>query len=102
MVGSKLTVRPAIGRSNLTGSATVYFEDSTFLSKFIDETETSLTMELPDGAGNSYILEIPRFKFTAGQPDVAGQGSITLSMPFQALFDTTAESNIVIHRIPAA
>ena len=101
VVGSKFTLRPSIGRSNLTGSATVYFEDASILSKFIDETETSFSIELPDGAGNSYIFEFPRIKFTSGQPDVSGQGSITLSMPFQGLFDSIKESNIVIRKIPA-
>lgn len=102
VVGSKFTLRPSIGRSNLTGSATVYFENADFLNKFLNETETSLSITLPDGAGNSYIVTIPRLKFTAGQPDTAGQGSITLSMPFQALRDTTTASNIKIRRLPAS
>lgn len=102
VVGSKLTIRPSVGRSNLTGSATVYFEDASFLKKFINEEDTSLSIELPDGEGNSYIFTIPRFKFTGGQPDVSGQGSITLAMPFQGILDPTTGSNIVIRRIPAA
>ena len=102
VVGSKLTIRPSIGRSNLTGSATVYFEDTSFLEKFINETDTSLSIELPDGVGNSYVFTIPRFKFTGGQPDVSGQGSITLAMPFQGILDPTTGSNIIIRRIPAA
>jgi hypothetical protein len=102
VVGSKFTRRPSIGRSNLTGSATVYFEDSTFLEKFINEESTSLEIEMPDGDGNSYIFEIPRFKFTGGQPDVSGQGSINLSMPFQGIMDPVSGSNIIIRKIPAA
>lgn len=101
VVGSKFSLRPSIGRSNLTGSATVFFEDAAFVSKFLNETETAFSMELPDAAGNRYIFEFPRIKFTSGQPDVAGQGSITLSMPFQGLFDNISQSNITIHRIPA-
>jgi hypothetical protein len=102
VVGSKLTIRPSIGRSNLTGSATVYFENATFLKKFIDEEDSSLSIELPDGDGNSYVVTIPRLKFTGGQPDVSGQGSITLSMPFQGLYDPASGSNIVIIRKPTA
>lgn len=102
VVGSKLTIRPSVGRSNLTGSATVYFEDASFLKKFINEEDTSLSIELPDGAGNSYIFTIPRFKFTGGQPDVSGQGSVTLAMPFQGVLDPTTGSNIIVRRIPAA
>jgi hypothetical protein len=102
VVGSKLTIRPSVGRSNLTGSATVYFEDAEFLKKFINEEDTSLSIELPDGEGNSYIFTIPRFKFTGGQPDVSGQGSITLAMPFQGILDPATNSNIIVRRIPAA
>ena len=102
VVGSKLTLRPSVGRSNVTGSATVYFEDASFVKKFIDEEATSLSVELPDGEGNSYIITIPKFKFTGGQPDVSGQGSITLTMPFQAVLDAATGSNIIINRIPAA
>lgn len=102
VVGSKLTIRPSVGRSNATGSATVFFETATFLKKFINEENSDLSIELPDGAGNSYIFTVPRFKFTGGQPDVSGQGSITLAMPFQAILDPTTASNIVIRRIPAA
>lgn len=101
VVGSKFTIRPSIGRSNLTGSATVYFEDATMVSKFLNETETSFEMSLPDALGNTYIFQFPRVKFTSGQPDVSGQGSITLSMPFQGLFDSISASNIVVRRIPA-
>lgn len=101
VVGSKFTLRPSVGRSNLTGNATVYFEDSTFIKKFLNEENTSLSIELPDGEGNSYVFTVPRFKFTGGQPDVSGQGSITLAMPFQGIFDPTTGSNIVITKIPA-
>lgn len=102
VVGSQFTIRPEVGRSNLTGSATVYFENSDFLKKFINETETALSLEIPDSDGNSYTFAIPRFKFTGGQPDVSGQGSVTLAMPFQALYDSTTASNIVITKTPAA
>jgi hypothetical protein len=102
VVGSKLTLRPSIGRSNLTGSATIFFETADFLKKFINEEDTSLSIELPDGAGNSYIVTVPKFNFTSGQPDVSGQGSVTLSMPFQGILDPVRGSNIIIRKIPAA
>lgn len=101
VVGSKLTIRPSIGRSNLTGSVTAFFENSTFLKKFINEADVSLMIELPDGQGNSYVFEIPKLNFTSGQPDVSGQGSITLSMPFQGVFDPVTGSNVIVRRIPA-
>ena len=100
VVGSAETIRPSIGRSNLTGQVTAYFEDSDMVNRFLDETETKLEFTLGDGT-NEYKVELPRIKFTGGQPDVKGTGPITLAMPFQALYDPTVESQIVITRIPA-
>jgi hypothetical protein len=98
VVGSKQTIRPSIGRSNVTGQVTAYFENSALLEKFINETESSIVFELPDAAGNKYTFTLPRIKYTGGQPDVDGEGPITLSMPFQALLDSTTGTNIIIDR----
>lgn len=101
VVGSKQSIRPSIGRSNVTGQVTAYFENSALLDKFINETESSIVFELPDGAGNVYTFTLPRIKYTGGQPDVDGEGPITLAMPFQALLDPTTGTNLMIDREPA-
>lgn len=98
VVGSKQSIRPSIGRSNVTGQVTAYFENSALLDKFINETESSIVFELPDGAGNKYTFTLPRIKYTGGQPDVDGEGPITLAMPFQALLDSTTGTNLMIDR----
>lgn len=101
VVGSKQSIRPSIGRSNVTGQVTAYFENSALLDKFINETESNIMFELPDGAGNKYTFTLPRIKYTGGQPDVDGEGPITLAMPFQALLDPITDTNIMIDRTPA-
>lgn len=98
VVGSKETIRPAIGRSKLSGQITAYFEDSRLINKFINEVESSIEFEMPDLAGNKYKFILPRIKFNGGQPDVSGEGPITLSMPFEALLDSTSATNITIER----
>lgn len=100
VVGSKQSIRPSVGRSNCSGTVTAYFENSLLLEKFINETESSIVFELPDGAGNLYTVTLPRIKYNGGQPDVDGEGPITLSMPFQALLDSTTGTNIIIDRTP--
>ena len=99
VVGSDLTEYPTIGRSTLTGQATMYFENAQQVEKFINETESSLEFELNDGT-NKYEFLIPRITYTGGaNPDVSGAGAITLAVPFQALVDdTTVLSNIQIDR----
>lgn len=98
-VGSKTSKRPSVGRSNITGTVTVYFEDATELEKFYDETETSLQFELIDKAGNKYTITLPSIVYSGGQPDSQGTtGSITIALPFQAVFNAGSGSNIVIER----
>lgn len=101
VVGSKESIQPSIARSNCSGQITAFFEDSTLLDKFINETESSIVFSLVDLAGNTYRFNLPRVKYTGGQPDVSGEGPITLSMPFQALYDATDGSNFIIERTPA-
>ena len=101
VVGSKASIRPSIGRSNCSGTMTAYFENSLLLDKFINETESNISFELPDGAGNKYVVTLPRIKYNGGQPDVEGEGPVTLSMPFQALLDAATSTNIQIERVPA-
>lgn len=95
------TILPQIGQSNLTGSISLFFEDATMLNKFINETSSALQFQLQDPEGNRYIFDIPRITYTGGQPDVAGAGSITLSMPLQALYDSVTDTNLSVVRIPA-
>jgi len=101
VVGQKDSILPSVGRSNCTGTITAFFEDSSLVSKFLGDAETSIEFSLPDGAGNVLKVILPRVKYTGGKPDVAGEGPITLSMPFQALLDATTGTNLILERTPA-
>jgi len=98
VVGRTTTIRPAIGRFRVSGELTAYFEDGSLLSKFIDEVDTSIVLALTDLDANTYTITIPKVVLTGGQPDVTSEGPITLTMPFVAVYDETAVSNIVITR----
>ena len=65
VVGSAETIEPSIGRSNLTGQATFYFENATMINQFLNEDEVPIKFTLGDGsAGNTYEILLPRVKFT--------------------------------------
>lgn len=100
VIGQNFTLFPSNGRSLISGSASFYFENATLLNKFINGTSTSIEYTVRDEANKSFTFKLPRIKYTGGQPDVSGQGSIILTMPFQALRDPTDASNIVITRVP--
>lgn len=99
VVGSASTIRPSIGRSNLTGQFGLYFEDASLVQSFINEDVLVPEFTLGDGVGgNHYLFNLPRIKLTGGQPDVKGQGPVTLTMPWQAIFDATAATQLKIAR----
>jgi hypothetical protein len=100
-VGSNSAAGKSIGRTNVTGTMTVYFEDMTLLNKFVNETSSSLVFSLEAEDGSVLSFNLPNVKYNGGQPDVSGDGAITLSMPFQALYDSTEASELVITRTPA-
>lgn len=97
VIGSRNTIRPSIGRCNITGSCTVYFESGAMLDKFLGDTPSSLSVQLTAGSDTLTIL-LPKIRYTGGKPDVSGEGPITLTMPFQAVYDSSTGAAIQITR----
>ena len=97
VIGDATTPCIILGNSNLTGTLTAQFTSEALLAKFIDETESSLTFALTDGT-KTQTWNIPRIKYTGGSVPVSDDGLVTISLPFQALLDSTEESNIKITR----
>jgi len=99
VVGSNTTERPSIGKSRVTGTLTAFFESKTLLEKFINETASSIDITLTDGT-SSIQLDLPNIKYTGGQPDVEGEGEVTIALPFTALYSSGDSSQLVITRTP--
>lgn len=98
VVGSSTAAALVAGRSNLTGTVDAYFENLTLLNKFINETESSLSIVLGNGSTKSYTILVPRIKFTGGETPLSGEGPIILKMPFQGLLDSVTGTNLQITR----
>lgn len=100
-IGSdEVSGQATIGRTNLTGQITAYFDSAALLDKFLNPaTESSLKFTLTDGT-KSYEFLIPRIKYTGGQPDTSGQGEITIALPFQAIYDVATATNLSVTRVP--
>lgn len=96
--GGGLTLRPSIGRSNVTGTMDAYFGNAALYQKFINESASSVEFEMTDGVGGTYTVLLPRIKYTGGTVDVPGEGPVAISMPFQALLDPVTGTNIQITR----
>jgi hypothetical protein len=59
-----------------------------------------MTISLPDTAGNTMLITIPRVKYNGGQPDVKGEGPIILAMPFLGLMDSVSGTSVQFTRTP--
>jgi hypothetical protein len=100
-VGSDTTNRPSIGKSRVSGTLTTYFDSKALYEKFVNETSSEIVCTLTDSAGNDLQIDIPNVKYNSGQPDVSGEGAITVSMDFVALYSTGDASQLVFTRTAA-
>ena len=99
VVGSKKSIKQSIGKFKVSGTLTAYFEDATLIGKYLREEASSLEITVTDGLpDNQYAFLLPKIKFTGGQPDVGGEGPITLSMPFTASYDPSILGTLKITR----
>lgn len=96
VLGSDSAASLTPGRINVTGTLSAYFAGLDLMNKFVNETESSLSFTLGDGLHQSYTFTLPRIKYSGGDNPVDSEGPVMLSMPFQALYDQAAETNIRI------
>lgn len=88
-----------VGRAEIEGTLTAYFEDAALITRFLNETETELSVSVDDPTGsNEYTFLFPRVKINSADVGVDGPNSITISMSFVALYDSTEATNLKITR----
>jgi hypothetical protein len=101
-VGDPTTPQIVPGRSNVTGTVRAKFENLTALNKFINETESSISVTLESDEGGDWTILIPRIKYSGGEINVTSPDeAVEINMPFQALRDSSEATNIKITRTPA-
>lgn len=99
-VGCETSQDPAVGQSDIEGSLTMYFENTTLYQKFVDDTSFALKLTLQDLDDRQMILDLPNCRIGSGtQPDVTGDGPVTITINFTAHKDTTLGSHISVQKI---
>lgn len=94
VVGSNLLPEIFSGRSIITGQMTAFFNDSTLIDDFRNETEISImayltTTSAPGSPAMSFYL--PRVKLGGADLATTGEGGQMITIPYQALkYETTA------------
>jgi hypothetical protein len=87
------------GMATVEGTMTVYYEDETLIDKFLNETESSLTVAVDDPTGtNDYTFYFPRIKYNGAAVPVANMQSRFIELPFVALKDASAGYSLRLTR----
>ena len=89
------------GEFGVTGKLDTYFGSKAIAQKVVDGTETSFDIRLEDIDGGAVVIDIPRVKFTAGAPRVAGKNeSVNVPLEYQGLarLGVTTSYTILINR----
>lgn len=79
-----------------------YFANSTLLSKYLAGTATALTYILTDDSGNSFVINAPNVKYSAGSlTGIALNSDVMVSLTGTALYDSTYGYMLQISYLPA-
>lgn len=99
VLGATTTPQMEFGQSTLEGTMTVFYQDAALINKFLNETESSLTIILDDRvAGKNYTLLMPRIKINGAAVPVANPQSRLITIPFVALRDSVTGTQFRITR----
>lgn len=88
VVGQNFVPEIFLGRANVTGQVTAFFENETLINDFKNETEVSILAYLQGSsalASQAMTVYLPRIKFGDANVATAGEGGQAITMPFQAL-----------------
>lgn len=93
-----------LGKAAVTGTITALLEDGYFLNQFINEEEIGVLAHMKaDSSANGAFntIQLQRIKFTDADAPSQGEGSQTITMPFEAMLPDAAtgydRSTIVLH-----
>lgn len=99
-IGTLGNVAVAPGTLEVKGEMEVYLANGTMYDKFVNNTASSITFSMKDGASNGYVFTFPKVKYSDAKVQAGGlDQDVMLSMPFTALMDTTLNKTIVLDRL---
>ena len=96
------TVGVGYGELALSGTMDVYLENATYYSKWLNGTNTSLSVGVADAAGNGYMIDFDKVTFKDAGLSTSGRDDVMLSLPFDAFYNAATNRGIRITRSVAA
>ena len=88
VVGQNFVPEIFLGRANVTGQLTAFFQDKTMINYFKNETEVSVLAYLTASSAvnaDAISVYLPRLKVGGAEVGTTGEGGQSITMPFQAL-----------------
>jgi hypothetical protein len=80
------------GRQNVSGELTMFFEDDTHLTSFVNETEVEVSLTMTDDSSDDadfISFFMPRVKFMGANFGSSIEGGVPVTLPFTALKKAT-------------
>lgn len=84
---------------NVTGSVVVRFINNNLKKKYLSGTAVDLSFTLGNGSSKSYKFDMSNTKFTGANTDT-GENELTQTLAYQAIYDGTDASTVMITRYP--
>lgn len=89
----------ALGRIDLTGNISIYFQDTTEYTKFINASSFSLSFTVTDNDNKKYIVTLPEVKYETMTIVSGGlDADVMVDATWRAIIDPTLEYTIEIVR----
>ncbi|MCM1497282.1 MAG: phage tail tube protein [Clostridium sp.] len=77
-----------VGEFAVTGTMNTYFSNADLLQDLVNNQETSLNFVVKDNSKHAYFFDLPRVKYSSGNPEVSGKNEdVMLSLDYQAIRD---------------
>ena len=95
VVGSDLVPEIFLGRANITGQMTAFFENPDLIETFVNEEEVEFLIYLTTTsapASPAMTFYLPRIKLGGADVATEGEGGQSITLPFQALLYTGDEA----------
>lgn len=99
-MGSLSHVGIALGRLQVTGNISLYFENKTMYEKYLNATAFALSFAVQDADNQAYVITLPRVKFETGSVESSGLDSdVLMDATWRAIKDPTTSCMIQIDKV---
>lgn len=102
VVGSTTIPEIFYGRSVVTGTVSAFFDSTTLLNAFINETVVKLSIAMTGTDATSLTFKMNKVKLNGASKTIGADGGVIVQFPFQALLATgiagDADGTLVVER----